>query len=292
MGTTAHLITVGSRPEVVDHLVARLVELERRWTRFSDESELARLNRAAGALTVVEPDTYRLIASAVEGWHRTKGCYDPTVLQSMNAIGYDRSFRNITTRAAASPLPAPGCSDIVLIADSHAVQLPRGVQLDFGGIGKGFAADLLCEETIGNSAATGVCVNIGGDMRAIGEAPTNDGWIVELPATSSETTPALRVAVADGAVCTSRTDLRSWTGPDSKRHHLLDPRTGMPTETDMTAISVVAGSAVVAELVTKATIVGGVEAAAEHVAEFGAAAVAVTSTGSIVKFGNLKDFLT
>jgi len=292
MGTTAHLITVGAPSTLVGELADQLEDLERRWTRFSTASELSQLNRASGAITIVEPDTFRLIASAVEGWHRTDGSYDPTVLTSMTAQGYDTSFENIGTAVAtAAPVVAPGCRDIILMPDSNAVQLPDGVELDFGGIGKGFAADLLCETTIATSAARGVCVNIGGDIRVHGEAPTSDGWIVELAATATKDCQPMRVALGNGAVCTSRTDLRTWMGPEGKRHHLLDPRTGMPTETDMTAISVLAGSAAVAELVTKAAIVSGVDDAATYVAEFGASALAVTTDGDIVELGNMKDYL-
>ena len=292
MGTTAHLITVGARTHVVDDLVSRLGDLERRWTRFSATSELSQLNSASGAVTVVEPDTFRLIASAVEGWHRTKGSYDPTVLASMTAQGYDTSFENIgPAPTLATTIAAPGCGDIDLMPQSNAVQLPIGIALDFGGIGKGFAADVLCDETMSSAAASGLCVNIGGDVRVHGEAPTSDGWIIGLAATAVGGNEAKRVALGDGAVCTSRTDLRTWTGPEGQRHHLLDPRTGKPTETDMTAISVIAGSAAVAELVTKAAIVSGVAGAATYVEEFGASALALNTDGALIEFGNIKDYL-
>lgn len=291
MGTTAHLVMVGGERAGLEALVARLEDLERRWTRFSDDSELARLNRAAGSLTVLEPDTYRLLASAVEGWRRTGGRFDPTVASAMRANGYDRDFASVGPRSEVETLPAPGCAEIMLVPGSNAVRLPEGVELDFGGIGKGFAADLLAEEAVERHGAEGACVNIGGDARVAGRAPTTHGWIIELAITADRDDAALRVALADGAVCTSRVDLRTWSGPEGNLHHLLDPTTGAPTGTDMTAISVVAGFAAVAELVTKAAVVAGLDGAADLVEEFGAAAIAVDATGRRHTFGPIEAYL-
>ncbi len=291
MGTTAHLVTVGGERTELDALVARLADLERRWTRFSDDSELSRLNRAAGSLTVLEPDTYRLVASAVEGWRRTGGRFDPTVAGAMRANGYDRDFASVGHRHEVHTRPAPGCGEVMLVPGSNAVRLPAGVELDFGGIGKGFAADLLAEEVVGRGGVGGACVNIGGDVRVAGVAPTDEGWIIELAITDGVGDTPLLIALADGAVCTSRIDLRTWSGPDGELHHLLDPATGAPTGTDMTAISVVAGSAAVAELVTKAAIVSGLDGAADLVEEFGAAAVAIDANGSQHRFGPIETYL-
>ena len=295
MGTTAHLVAVGADPELLDDLEARLRDLERRWTRLTDTSELARLNATAGQVTVLEPDTFRLVASAVEGWHRTGGNYDPTVAHAMRANGYAASFESITPPSSVATLPAPGCDDIVLMPGSSTVVLPSGVELDFGGIGKGFAADLLCEEALAQMRADGLCVNLGGDVRVMGTPPSDDGWTVELTPLPGPDGAPVQIALSAGAVCTSRVDKRAWAGPAGEHgellHHVLDPRTGAPTRTDVTAISVIAGSATVAELVTKAAIVAGSTEAGRFVDDFGAAAMLLTTTGDTMTFGNFEDFI-
>ena len=108
MGTDAHVIVVGSDARHARRaaLVARdrLHELEARWSRFLPDSEVSRLNAASGVPVVVSSDTLGLVERAVEGWRRTHGSFDPTVLDALVAQGYDRDFGAIdhTTYARTS----------------------------------------------------------------------------------------------------------------------------------------------------------------------------------------------
>lgn len=290
MGTGAEVVVVGGPADAAGSIVERIHDLERRWTRFDERSELSRLNRSQGALTVLEPDTYRLLAAAVEGWHRTAGSYDPTVGRAMAANGYDRDLASIGTAVVRSPAEAPGCAGIVLVPEICAIGLPPGIELDVGGIGKGHAADLLVDEAIHEMGADGACVNIGGDVRVAGTPPQGDAWIIELGPTSAAP-PRRRVALVDGAVATSRTDLRTWASTQGARHHVLDPSTGRPTDTTMRSVSVVAGTATVAELVTKAVLVAGPDDAARVVDELGAAALVIDREGAQRAIGALSDYL-
>ena len=94
MGSTAHLLVVG--PDADTNLAwarTRLSQLETRWTRFSPDSEVSRLNENGGHPMIVTADTYRLIDHAVTAWGRTNGRYDPTLLHALTGLGYDVSDR-------------------------------------------------------------------------------------------------------------------------------------------------------------------------------------------------------
>src|SRR5687768_9186864 len=111
MGSVAHVVVTGGMEVLLDRARARIAELEARWTRFRDDSELSRLNRSPDRPVIVSVDTYCLLEHAVAAWERTGGAYDPTVLRSLCAVGYDRDFRAIADQPAlALPLPAPGCA--------------------------------------------------------------------------------------------------------------------------------------------------------------------------------------
>ena len=151
MGTDAHVIVVGA-PGLLDGAQARLEQLEARWSRFRDTSELSRLNAANGAPVVVSPDTFALLVLARDAWHRTGGAFDPTVLRALESAGYDRDFASVERASPVAPgdaLPAPGCDGIELDRLVRSVRLPRGTTIDLGGIGKGYAADLVCQEPDG-----------------------------------------------------------------------------------------------------------------------------------------------
>src|ERR1700730_18672677 len=155
MGTTVHLIGVGSgaspwRTEaMLDIAEERVHRLEARWSRFRPTSELSRLNERADAATPVAPETFGLIAAAVDGWHRTAGLFDPPLLAAVEQVGYDRSFDELpadrpVVASASHPPAAPraGCGAIELDPESCTVRLAPGTRLDLGGIAKGHTADL------------------------------------------------------------------------------------------------------------------------------------------------------
>ena len=254
MGSDAHLIVVGGDDGLVELARRRIDELERRWSRFLADSEVNALNRRAGEVVPVSADTALLVRRAVEAWRLSGGTFDPTLLGAIIRAGYDRSFERLgpTPAPAWSPLRS-GVDGIEVTGDL--VRLPAGSGFDPGGIGKGLAADLVAADVLAAGAA-GVCVNLGGDVRVAGEGPTGDAWTiaVEHPCSAA---PIAHVGLAAGAVATSTTLKRRWSVDGVTRHHLIDPGTGEPSDTDLTLASVVAADGWVAEVLAKAVLLRG-----------------------------------
>ncbi len=279
MGTIAHVITIGDGgAALVESACAHLRELEARWSRFESSSEISRLNANEGMPLVVSAPTVALIALGIEGWHVTKGCFDPTVLGDVVRAGYDRSFCDITdatARASTSSLRS-GCAEIEVDRVSGRVRLPLGVGVDPGGIGKGLAADLAID-ALRAAGADGACVNVGGDLRVAGASP-GDGWVIDLRHADSSR-QGDSVQLVDGAVATSATAYRSWHRDGSRRHHLIDPRTGEPIDNDIVSVSVAAARGWQADVLTKAIFVAGVTDGLDLAGELEAAALVVTAGG-------------
>ena len=295
MGTTAHLVVVGGNnaSALARHAERRLRELERRWSRFLPDSEISRLNASSGAACVVSDETYALVARAVAAWARTDGFFDPTVLPALRAAGYDRTFSEIGTEVDSPethPIPAPGCADIELLASARLVRLPRGTEIDMGGIGKGFAADLVAAE-LRSAGAEGACVNVGGDLRVFGPSPSGGPWSIDVEDPFSPVGAASRLGIADGAVATTSRLRRAWSTPTGLRHHLIDARTGAPADSGLAAVTVVAGEAWCAEVLTKAAFLAGPRDGARMIADDGAAGVLVCYTGARVLAGTIEAFL-
>jgi len=259
MGSDAHLIVVGD-PALLDVAERRIEQLESRWSRFRPDSEVSLLNRRAGHLVPVSADTVLLVERAVEAWRLTGGSFDPTVLGAMVRAGYDRSFDELKD---AVDVPAGhselliGCTDITVVPD--AVQLPSGTGFDPGGIGKGLTADIVATELV-QAGATGVCVNMGGDLRLLGEGPEGAAWTVALEHPWL-TAPMVLVGLNHGAVATSTTLRRTWRADGEWRHHLIDPMTGEPSDSDLDLVSIVAGETWQAEVLAKAALLRGAERA-------------------------------
>ncbi len=289
MGSDFHVIVVDGPLDACAAARARIEQLEARWSRFRSDSEICRLNAAAGRPVLVSADTLEAVSTAVRAWHETDGRFDPTVLAALAGLGYDRDFATVADRAGPPhsippAVPAPGCAGIEIDEVVGAITLPAGTAIDLGGIGKGLAADLVAGELVGAGAA-GACVNAGGDVRVTGVGPTDDGWVVDI-----EHLPELRLALAEGAVATSSSLKRRWVRGDATYHHLLDPRRGLPAHNGLTACTVVAGSAAAAEVLTKAVFVAGAGAAAGILGAAHAAGLLVTDTGTVIRLGDIEEY--
>jgi thiamine biosynthesis lipoprotein len=254
----------------------RITELESRWSRFIPGSEVSRLNAAGGRPVPVSSETQILVRLAVEGWFLTEGAFDPTVLESMLALGYRRTFDAVQHDPDSPVVPvgrAHGCDAIEAGRDGATVRLPRGVGFDPGGIGKGLAADLVVEQLLAAGAA-GACVEIGGDVRVAGEAPEHAGWVVRIDHPRPECPPLGEAWLCEGGVASSSVLRRQWIAGGDRHHHLMDPSTGHSTCNDILGASVIARTAWLAEVLATATCVRGTGLA---IARAGAAGVLVPS---------------
>ena len=253
MGSDAHVIVEGGCEQLADEARRRLFDLEQRWSRFLPDSEVSLLNDHAGQTVSVSAETVLLVERAVEAWRITGGAFDPTVLGDLLRAGYNRTFDDLDSTPVTSELVI-GCTDIEI--NGREVRLPAGTGFDSGGIGKGLAADLVAVEVMAGGA-DGVCINLGGDLRVLGTS-SDGSWTVAVEHPSFEA-PIAHVGLEYGAVATSTTLKRRWRVGDEERHHLIDPRTGRPSTTDLTLATVIAGEAWIAEVMAKAVLLRGSE---------------------------------
>ena len=234
MGTDCLVVTHGPRADVLAaDAEAMIAELERSWSRFVPTSELSRLNRSAGGPPVaVSRPTFDLVGAAVEAWRLTAGRFDPTVLEALVASGYDATFDSIgTVRSAPSGAPSPGPVGIDCDPIALTVRLPEGVSIDLGGIGKGRAADLVAGWLM-DRGVDGVCVDLGGDVALVGRPEPDEAWVIGVAHPLTEDL-VCSVRLSSGAVATSTTARRRWATTAGPAHHLIDPATGRPVETDV-----------------------------------------------------------
>ncbi len=307
MGTEAHVIVVGDdAAHLADIAIARLHRLEACWSRFLPESEISRLNNSPGVPVLVTPETYRLVDHALAAWDMTDGAFDPTILADLRAEGYDRSFE-LLDRADAT---ASEDTDVGRDAPPHSrasergpapsihldpivgsVRLGPNTTFDAGGIGKGFAADLVVAELL-SSGARGALVSVGGDLRVAGDAPERGSWGVAITDPLEPDRVIGNLALEAGAVASSWRTRRAWIGPDGlSRHHLIDPRTGRSAASGVAGVTVVAAQGWRAEVLAKAAFLGGPVSGPALIAHAGAAGLVVTDDGSVHPAGNIDAFL-
>lgn len=262
---------------------------EQALTRFRANSELNRLNRRAGAgWTHVSPALWAVLNTALEAARATDGLVTPTILPALMYAGYDRDFAALGSarplQKALPPLPGDWRA-IKLNRHNRAVQVPAGMQIDLGGSAKGWAADTVARRLGRHGPAL---VDVGGDIAVSG--PQHDGtpWPIGVadPHNPEQTLDLL--AIHAGGVATSGRDHRRWRQGAAERHHLIDPRTGLPAASDLLTVTVVAPDARTAEYAAKAVLILGSSAGQEWLAarpQF--AALLVGADGTVTRTANL-----
>jgi|CXWL01.1.fsa_nt_gi thiamine biosynthesis lipoprotein len=254
---------------------------ERRFSRFQSNSELSGLNASAGRETQVSGEMLALLAEAVRLHEVTGGVFDPAVLTALEAAGYDRTFDDVDRHRADAPtvgIPlAPTFGQVAIEAVLGVVTLPRGMRIDFGGIGKGFAVDGAAEMLRGAGPAL---INAGGDLFGRGDGPYGDGWLISV--TNADRMEIDRVILHDEAVATSTVALRRWRRAGRPMHHLIDPQTGQPASTGLTSVTVIARTATDADVFAKTALILGIDKGRTFLQEQDAQALFVTDCGEII----------
>jgi thiamine biosynthesis lipoprotein len=213
------------------------------------DSELSRLNRAVGRWVEVSPELEALLRASIHAYEMSAGLVNVAVLPSMLAIGYTRPLSDGAGVAVLERMrPVPALADVLAVRDAQA-RLEPGCGIDLGGIAKGWMADRLSEQ-LGPNALT----NLGGDLSARGSGPAGEGWAVGLG--------GVTLMLRDQGAATSSTRQRRW----GELHHLIDPRTGLPAQTGVEEVSVVARSGFEAEVIAKTALLVGAEAAPTYCA--------------------------
>lgn len=295
MGTDVHAVLVGGEPSHVDTVRARIAELEVRWSRFLPDSDIGRLNGAAGRPVPVSGDTVVLLDAILTGYAMTEGLFDPSIHDALVAAGYARSYEElvgtvpaVAAGAAAAPGRSPGLGTLELDPEARTARLHRGVRVDPGAIGKGLAADLVVTALLADGVS-GASISLGGDLRVCGEAPDPAGWGIEVEGPSGDTIGL--IGLGDGAVATSTTARRRWVTTAGEQHHVIDPRTGSPAASDLASVTVVAGRAWLAEVLATAVLVAGSEQAPTILGDGRGSALLVDRHGKVSLVGRMEDHL-
>ena len=213
---------------------------ERTFTRFASESELLRVNRAARAV-LVSAEFARAARAALDAWRQTAGLVDPTLLGALESAGYDRDF----ARLRGEPLPVPpaqsgeaGRAGEVRLT-GRLLERPPGVRLDLNGVVKSMAVD----DAVALLGTDG-WISAGGDLAAT--RPLE----VALPGGG-------QVRLEAGGLATSGSVERRWLRGGTLQHHLIDPRSGRPSDSPWEQVTVCGATCLMADVAAKAAFLLG-----------------------------------
>jgi thiamine biosynthesis lipoprotein len=263
-----------------------LVAWNDRFSRFTPDSELSELNRAAGTSFSASDELFEAAGTALEAARATNGLFDPLLATRMAELGYDRTFDALPPMRTGTRLAAwtPGLwRQIVLDAERRTIQLPAGSGMDLGGIAKGMAVDAAVARLV-RAGVPYAAVNAGGDLAVHGLPPGLAAWTIVVEGAGERT-----ITLPRGGFATSSVMHRRWRVGDDERHHLIDPLTGLPSTSDVVLASVAADNCARAEVAAKAALLAGSAAGAAFILEQRLAGLMVAADGSTRRIGRWSD---
>ncbi len=259
-----------------------MADVARSANRFAPDSDLSRINASAGRLVPVGRQTITLVDLALRAAAESRGTVDPTIGEHLLRAGYVDDIDRIrgvlvpTDRRAVVPAD---WRRVRIDRELCRIGVPEGMRLDLGATAKSWTADTAAHRIAG-TLGTGVLVEIGGDVSVAGRkvAP----WQVLVREQTGQ--PGERIGLTRGGLATSSTTARRWRTTQGEAHHVIDPRTGLPTDGPWRTATVWAPTAVEANTASTAAIVLG-GAAVDHLVELGLAARLVDLDGGVHRVG-------
>ena len=229
------VVVSGGDPAAVAEVFARWEEA---FSRFIPDSELSRVNASAASAIRVSPLFARALRAALDAAAETDGLVDPTLAEALEAAGYDRDFALLEDSDVPAGPASPSRLGAVRL-DGRILRRPPGVALDLNGVVKSLAVDEAVRLLPGDGF-----VSAGGDLAVRG--PVDVG----LPGGGT-------VRVLEGGLATSGVATRSWRRGGVEQHHLVDPRTGLPSASPWQQVTVSGGSCLAADVAAKAAFLLG-----------------------------------
>ena len=282
-----------SQPELFEEIPQWFDEWQDHLSRFRPDSELNRINRANGVPLKVSHTFADVLERAIEAEALSDGLVTPVLLDALVSAGYDRPFNLLPQESFAAQASEidfiPRLAEIEWDPSTSTLWLPPDLHLDFGGVAKGWAADQ-ASRRLAHLGAT--LVDGQGDIAVSGPRADGSPWRIGIanPFEPSENIAILNIR--EGGVATSGRDARNWLRDGVLAHHIIDPRTGQPAETDILTATVIAPTVMQAEAVTKTLLILGSDNALHWLdAQPEFAALLVLEDGRVITSETFENYL-
>ncbi|MBQ7848655.1 MAG: FAD:protein FMN transferase [Clostridia bacterium] len=277
--TLVTLTLYGADESAMKDALAACERYEQLLSKTIEGSDVWRVNSAQGKTVTVDPETWEILRRAKEISAATDGAFSITIAPISAMWDFTKGTNRMPAdaeRIAALPLVDDAA---IVLGEGWTVTLPENVQVDLGGIAKGYIADQLA--ALLRPRCMGAIISLGGNTYVVGDKPdgslntigVQDPWS---PVGSLEGV----ISTKNISAVTSGTYERGFEGPDGKwYHHILDPKTGLPAETDLVSATLLMTSSMSADALATAFIVAGSERALQLAQALNIDTVLITEDG-------------
>ena len=248
--------------EAVDAAVSEIQRLDALLSIGESGSEISMLNDSGTAR--VSDDTGVMIDKALELYRDTGGAFDLTILPLMETWGFtDEAYRVPSEEELKTVLQKIGADQLTWDKDSGTIALGEGQKMDLGGIAKGYTSSRIMEIFEQYGVTSGM-VSLGGNVHLLGTKPDGTAWRVGIQDPENSAGMLGILETQDCAVITSGGYERYFEQDGKRYHHILDPTTGKPADSGITSVTIVSEDGTLADGLSTALFVMGVEKASDY----------------------------
>lgn len=266
MGNTFEITVVAEEEQwaqdKLDLAVAEISRIERLLTTFDENSQTNQINSMAGISPVkVDKEVFDLIQRSIRISMITDGAFDITYGSIDKRLwNFDKSMTSLPDEATAKAMvKLINYRNIVLDAENSSVFLKeKGMRIGFGGIGKGYAAEMT-RTLLKQEGVTSGIVNASGDLATWGLQPDNTPWTIGIAHPDNAHLPFSYMNVTDMAVATSGNYEKYVIINGKKYSHTINPKTGLPV-TGIKSVTIIAPNAEIADAMATPVAIMGIKA--------------------------------
>ena len=268
--------------------IGEISRIEALISSWKTTSETSNINKNAGVNPVkVSEELFSLIQRALQISNLTDGAFDISYASMDKLWKYDGSMTQMPSKEAIKKSVAKvGYQDIIVDPKNSTVFLKnKGMKIGFGAIGKGYAADKAKKLLISNGVSGGI-INASGDINSWGSKPSGSSWQVAITNPLNKNKAFAMLPIKD-AVVTSGNYEKYVTFNSRRYSHIIDPRTGYPSQ-GIISVTVFAPKAELADALATSVFVMGVETGIDRINQLKAVeCIIITDTGNIITSNNL-----
>jgi len=270
MGSTYSIVVYGEDEARLRAAVEDASEEARRLdhllSNYIASSEWSQVNREAASKPVrISTELFQLLAACVEYSRESDGAFDITVGPLMRVWGFYKGTGHLPHRAdVRGALDRMGYQNIVLDPAARTVRFGKeGLEMDPGGIGKGYAVDKIVEILKEDGVTSALVSASGSSIYGLGAPPNEPGWKIKIRNPKDASKTAVEVVLKDMSLSTSGNYEKFFFAEGKLYSHIMDPRTGYPSE-GMLQVSVVSPKTIDSEAWCKPYYIRGRAWAAQH----------------------------
>lgn len=265
-------ISVNSVKDTTANYEQLLRELDRELNAHTNSSLIGRIN--SGETVNLTPEMTDFLCTAVSYTNMLSDYFDITVNPIVKSWA-NAEEKQIMPQDISEKLKLVGADCIHIDIDNNTAKINKnGASITLGAIAKGYASNVLADRMRQDGISSGL-INLGGNIYALGKKADNNDWSIAVSDPENTAQPAVTVKCSDTAVVTSGGYERYYEIDGNRYHHIIDPKTGYPSESGLNSVTVIDRDAELCDVLSTALFVAGLDKAKNIIEKFSVDAILI-----------------